>query len=135
MRNIERSILVLVQFNPNTKSGTSQNFPDVPQLRDKVLVTGVEVYESSVLLTAPNGQAVAASNDLSNVVITFSAGSDQRHQQQPALSYAPQFTNGIWREFTPFAPNLQRCFAQFTADAATISSFVIPVNVFYRSIP
>lgn len=131
MRAIERSILVLILVPAGTPSGAVIKFPDVPQLRDGVKVYGIEVYDVTVVLTCPNGQPGANSFDLSVLTLTLSEKSDQRHQQLPVTALAPQFTNGIWREFTPFAPDLQRCFVQFSAQA-TPTAFTIPVMVYYR---
>lgn len=129
MRPIPKSKLVWVTIPAGTPPGQIIPFPDVPDLRDKMLL-GVEAYNRDLLAATPDGVGVVQTVDLPFVAVTWKDYSFERIQDTPCTTLVPTNIGGLWKQFVPFVPNWQASFIRVTGVPAVLPC-TVPFNVFY----
>ncbi len=131
MQPIRRSQLVSVLIPANASQGARIAFPDIPELRD-ALVDGLEVYNSDELSIDPQGNTVVTSTQLTVLSLNLLEKSDRRGADFPAFGLLSSAYGGIWKEFTGWNLNWQKCTVQVTQNGAFGAAASLPVNVFYH---
>lgn len=130
MTPILRSYTVFVNIPAGTTTAKIQ-FPDVPDLRD-ALIMGVEAYNVDfVTASTDNVTPVIAVADVPKCVLNFVQKSDRRGQDFPFQSLISAQYGGIYKEFDNWELNWQKCYAQFVA-APAATAFCLPLNFFYQ---
>ena len=132
MKPIKRSQLITVVIPQNTGVGAQVKFPDIPELRDAV-VDGIEVYSVDQLSITPNGERVVTTAGLAAATVNFLQESDRRGQDFPAYALLSAGYGGIWKEFTGWRLNWQKCYVQVVSSTPFEDEQVaIPFNIFYH---
>lgn len=132
MKPIDRYLLVqTLPYAVGVGTGTLVAFPDVPELRQGIVVTGIEAYTSAQLAAVPSGQALISPADAIRAVVVFQEKSTQRVQQVPLVSLVSATQAGIWKEFVPFQPNWQSSYIQFVLAPAAAVVSVAAFGIFY----
>jgi len=112
MIQIFNSYLVEINFPQAPTAGQTQNFIDVPQLRNK-LIYGIECITASQMITSPQGKVIASqANALSGSLTILNTDSYQVFQQVPNGNLITQLNSGIVKEFRPTMIDLQKSYVQ-----------------------
>lgn len=115
MIQIFNSYLVEINFPQAPAAGSTKQFFDVPQLRDK-LIYGIELITASQMTTSPTGATIATkANALSGSLTIVNKDSYQVFQQVPNGNLITQDNAGIVKEFAPTFIDLQKSYVQFFA--------------------
>jgi hypothetical protein len=80
-------------------TGTTMDFPDIPNLRDDVtqdiIIVGIEVYAAETMPLSPAGNPVATMADLENMYLTFYIEEEESIRNVPLPRIQP-----IWQSNT-----------------------------------
>lgn len=129
MRPIQRSQTIFVTMPTNTSVGTKVFLPDIPELRD-ALVDGIEAYTDNELAADLQGQPVVSIAGMQSLVVNLIQESDRRAQDFPLQSLLATAYGGIFKEFTGWRLNWQKCYVQAVSAAA--ADQVVALNIFYH---
>lgn len=130
MQPIRQSKLVWLILPTNATAGAEIRFPDVPELRGKV-IDGIEAYNEDLLAATPDLQPVIAAVDGSTITLVLKDASTERIQDMPFTALIPTNVSGIWKQVVPFEVNWQSSFVRLVATPGTLNVSV-PFNVFYH---
>lgn len=129
MKPLQRTQLIGVVIPQLTGAGAKIYFPDIPELRDAV-VDGLEVYTSGELAQMPDGNTVVAS--LEGATVNLVQESDRRGQDFPLFALNSSNYGGIWKEFTGWRLNWQKCYVQVVDGSISAVTAAVAINVFYH---
>jgi hypothetical protein len=132
MDPLSRSILVNVPCI--ALQGGEVDFPDVGELREGVVVTGIEAYTDVDLGVTPQGGVVLTAADGLKITVSLADKSLLQHRDMPHSTLIPRLNGGIWKEVTPFLVNFQRSKVKFGTPAAAATAFFCPFLVHYRKL-
>jgi hypothetical protein len=129
MKPIQRSQTIFIQIPSSAQLGTQVYLPDIPELRDAV-IDGIETYTDQELTNAPNGQAIIAVASIRELTLNLLQESDRRAQDFPLQSLLAVQYGGIYKEFTQWRLNWQKCY--IFCLGTTPADQVVALNVFYH---
>ena len=129
MRPIQRSQTIFLPLGSNVTTGSKIFLPDIPELRD-ALVDGIETYTDSELTADLQGNPVQTIAGLQGLVLNLVQESDRRAQDFPLQSLLATAYGGIFKEFTSWRLNWQKCYVQATN--GNPASRTVVLNVFYH---
>lgn len=129
MRPIQRSQTIFVLIPSTATLGAKVFLPDIPELRD-ALVEGIETYTDSELANDLQGNSVQTIAGVAGLTLNLVQESDRRAQDFPLNSLLAVQYGGIYKEFTSWRLNWQKCYLQLTNNSPAARTVVL--NVFYR---
>lgn len=129
MRPIQRSQTIFLPIGAGIATGSKVFLPDIPELRD-ALVDGIETYTDSELAKDLQGKDVQDIAGLQGLVLNLVQESDRRAQDFPLQSLLATAYGGIFKEFTGWRLNWQKCYVQATN--ANPADKTVVLNVFYH---
>lgn len=129
MRPIQRSQTIFVPIPGTATLGAKVFLPDIPELRD-ALVEGIETYTDSELANDLQGNSVITVGGLAGLTLNLVQESDRRAQDFPMNSLLAVQYGGIYKEFTSWRLNWQKCYLQLTN--ANPAGTTVVLNIFYR---
>lgn len=130
MNPIHRSQLVSVVIPANTTVGAKIFLPDIPELRD-ALVDGLETFAIDELAADLSANPTATSAELAFLTLSLVQESDRRAMDFPLQSLRSSQYGGIFKEFTGWRLNWQKCYIQVVSGTFAAATSV-NVNVFYH---
>lgn len=131
MQPIQRSQLITVVLPAATATGAKIFFPDIPELRD-ALVDGLETYVDSELAADLSGNAVVSAATLAFLAVSLVQESDRRAMDFPAQSLRASAYGGMYKEFTGWRLNWQKCYVQLVSGPIGGAANAFALNVFYH---
>ena len=132
MKPIIRSQLITVKIPNGSEFGAQINFPDIPELRDAI-VMALEAYDRTDLSAAPQGGLpLIPANTGSGYVLNLLQESDRRGQDYPYTALQARLYGGITKEFGDWRLNWQKCYVQVVESGLVTEDLCIAVNVIYR---
>lgn len=129
MRPIQRSQTIFVAIPATAAVGTKIFLPDIPELRD-ALVEGLETYTDSEISSDLQGNGIVSIAGVADLVLNLVQESDRRAQDFPLNSLLAVQYGGIYKEFTSWKLNWQKCYLQVVGPNTAGRS--VALNVFYR---
>jgi hypothetical protein len=129
MKPIQRSQTIFIPIGAGATLGSKIFLPDIPELRD-ALVEGIETYSDAELATDLQGNSVVDVTGIADCVLNLVQESDRRAQDFPLNSLLAVQYGGIYKEFTGWQLNWQKCYLQLTGGNPAGKTVVL--NVFYR---
>jgi hypothetical protein len=129
MKPIQRSQTIFVSVPANAQLGTTIFLPDIPELRDAV-IDGLETYTDQELAFDTRGLNIITLPAIREITLSLLQESDRRAQDFPLQSLLAVQYGGIYKEFTQWRLNWQKCY--FTILGTTPAEQVIALNVFYH---
>jgi len=102
-----------VELNlPTVTVGLRTNFQDIPQLRyNAVVITGIEAYTQSQLLSSPTGKTIVSSTGILGISITLVVMDTEEVYQLPYYSLVSGLNSGIVKEFANKRINIVKSYA------------------------
>lgn len=131
MQPIKRSQLITVTLPAGTAVGAKIFFPDIPELRD-ALVDGLETYVNTELATDLQGNGIVTTTELSYLAVSLVQESDRRAMDFPAASLRASLYGGMFKEFTGWRLNWQKCYVQLVNGPIGANNLSFALNVFYH---
>ena len=132
MKPIVRSQLITVEIPAGATAGLELKFPDIPELRDAI-VMGLEAYDGTDLSTSPQGgTAVIVPNTGNALVVNLVQESDRRGQDYPYVALQARLYGGIVKQFDDWRLNFQKCYLKVVEDGIFTEARCVAINVFYR---
>jgi len=118
MRPIQRSKYIAVRVNANQGQGSEIEFP-LDNTLQGAQITGLEVVNGTVQTLSPDGQTVAPATEVAKASLSLvDMASKKRHDGYALGLLDPTLNGGIWKEFQPFALNLQASTVKLNAAPA-----------------
>ncbi|MCX7901197.1 MAG: hypothetical protein N2483_02685 [Burkholderiaceae bacterium] len=131
MKPILRSQTIAVNL-PAGLSITGKVFlPDIPELRS-ALVDGLETYADTEAAANLDGTPVVTAAELPSLALSLVQESDRRAQDLPLQSLRAVAYGGIWKEFTGWRLNWQKCYLQWVGAAPIAAQKCVLLTVFYH---
>lgn len=129
MRPIQRSQTIFLTIPAGAGQGAKVYLPDIPELRD-ALVEGIETYTEDELAADLTGTSLVGIAGMQGLVLNLVQESDRRAQDFPLQSLRAVSYGGIYKEFTSWKLNWQKCYLQLVTNAP--AGRAVALNVFYR---
>lgn len=127
---IEKSYLVEVNLTV-LAAGKQVFFPFVPQLEGS-LISCVQSYSLSGLLTSPNGSAVVSTAGLNSLTVTFSVGDNQDIYNYPVSDFYSANSFGLLRQLNNKQINLTKSYVTINSVTNLNNNEVVVFNFYYR---
>lgn len=123
----------VVTLNINANTGAAEvAFNDQPELVGKRVV-GIEVFDETQMTYTVEGIPVISAATSLFASLTFKDQTSlERLKDVPLWTLNPVYMAGIYKQFEPFLPNWQSCFAKF-AQTPPATQFQIPVGIMYEN--
>lgn len=122
----------LVEINVGTLAAQKQiNFNFIPQLEGSIIY-GIQTFSSSDVTTSPNGAAVATTNGLASINVTFSVGDNQDIYLMPASDLRSANISGFVRMFANKKLNLTKSFITINSVTNLTANDSILFQFLYR---
>lgn len=132
MRPIQRSQTIFIDIPANAQLGTTVFLPDIPELRDAV-VDGIETYTDQEVAFSLTGNPVITTPGIREATLNLIQESDRRAQDFPLQSLLAVSYGGLYKEFSGWRLNWQKCYLQLTGANAAATTVVL--NIFYHYEP
>ena len=132
MRPIQRSQTIFINIPAGAQLGSTVFLPDVPELRDAV-IDGIETYTDTELAFSLTGNPVITTPGIREVTLNLVQESDRRAQDFPLQSLLAVSYGGLYKEFSGWRLNWQKCYLQLTGPTAADTTVVL--NLFYHYEP
>jgi hypothetical protein len=132
MRPIQRSQTIFIDIPANAQLGSTVYLPDIPELRDAV-IDGIETYTDTELAFSLTGNPVVTVAGIREATLNLVQESDRRAQDFPLQSLLAVAYGGIYKEFSGWRLNWQKCYLQLVGTASASTTVVL--NVFYHYEP
>jgi hypothetical protein len=129
MKPIQRSQTIFINVPATAGLGSSVFLPDIPELRDAV-IDGLETYTDQELAVAPTGVPIVPIAAVREITLSLLQESDRRAQDFPLQSLLAVQYGGIYKEFTQWRLNWQKCYLSILG--GNPAGFVVAINVFYH---
>ena len=129
MRPIQRSQTIFVPIPGTATQGAKVFLPDIPELRG-ALVDGIETYTDTELANDLTGGGIVNAAGITGLVLNLVQESDRRAQDFPLQSLLAVQYGGIYKEFTGWKLNWQKCYLQLVNNNPAGQS--VALNIFYH---
>ena len=130
MKPIVKSYLAEVNLGAGTVgAGQNINIQDYPQLRD-IYITGVQVFDSSVLGISPQGKTVVP--NLKGITLTLMDKYNMEMIfQYPTFDLNSANVAGFYRDINPFYLQLTKSYITILDPTGLSSNQSVMLNIFY----
>ena len=129
LQPVHRSIQVQVFVPRETRKGAKVFLPDVPELRNTLLV-GIEALDQRTVDLADDGSAVISPSSLKYFTLTLVSGTDRRCVNMPLASMNPGLMSGLYKEFNDWRVNYQKSYLTVVDPSAV--RVTVPLNIIYK---
>lgn len=129
MRPIQRAQTIFVTIPATASTGSKVFLPDIPELREAV-IDGIETYTDTQLGFDLTGTAIVSAANISGLVLNLVQESDRRAQDFPLQSLLAVAYGGLYKEFSGWRLNWQKCYLQLVTAGPAASA--VALNVFYH---
>lgn len=129
MQPIQRAQTIFLTIPATATSGAKVFLPDIPELRE-AYVDGIETYTDAQLAFDLTTTALITSTDIAGLVFNLVQQSDRRGQDFPLQSLLAVAYGGMYKEFTGWRLNWQKCYLQLVNNAP--AGKAVALNIFYH---